>query len=496
MKDIRIERTVLENQGVPCGSQSRPPDQKRKRSKNPLLDFCRFSVNNLQRMQAKSPIAILGVPFDNITLAETCSLAATMIESRYPHYATTVGVDFLIAAQVDVELRRILFDAHLIVAEENLVVWASTMLGNPLSECVTVPNLVPQLLVLAEHKGWRVFLLGGDEAAAQIRARQPKLQLVGAFQPEIKPLLEMDHADILRRLREAKPDVLLVAFGCPTQEKWINMNYREAGVPFVLGAGLNFNFLTGEGHPPQKGGVKFWKFITAVLRQWWQLRSRKKTPPPAQADVMPDPHGNLVIRAPARLDAAAVQTAQAEWQRAVENGHVLFDLSETTFTDSTGVGMLIRLRKRARELDRQFILIAPRPPVQAALKLMKLDEFFTVQASLAGARILMESAAGAAPVTSGVTAQELQIRWTGEITTLNAVELGAYTESELSQVTLDMTVVIDMSRVTFVDSTGIGLMVRFKKNLKRRNINLTFINVSPSVRNVIRATQLEAFLLG
>jgi anti-anti-sigma regulatory factor len=38
-------------------------------------------------------------------------------------------------------------------------------------------------------------------------------------------------------------------------------------------------------------------------------------------------------------------------------------------------------------------------------------------------------------------------------------------------------------------------MVRFKKNLKRRDISLKFSNVSPSVRNVIRATQLEAFLL-
>jgi len=448
-------------------------------------------------MQAKSPIAILGVPFDNVTLAETCALAATMVESRYPHYATIVGVDFLLAAQIDVELRRILFDAHLIVAEENLVVWASRMLGNPLSECVTVPNLIPQLLAVAEQKGLRVFLLGGDEAAAQkIRARQPKLQLVGAFKPEMKPLLEMDHADILRRLRDAKPDILLVAFGCPMQEKWINMNYREAGVPFVLGAGLNFDFLTGEGRPQKKGGVNFWKFTSAVLKQWWRLRSRKKGPPPVQADVMPDPHGNLVIRAPVRLDAAAVSAAQAEWQRAVESGHVLFDLSETTFTDSTGVGMLIRLRKRARELDRQFILIAPRPPVQAALKLMKLDEFFTVQASLTSARILMESSAGAAPVTSGVTEKELSIRWTGEITTLNAVELGAYTESELNQVSPGMNVVIDLSRVTFVDSTGIGLMVRFKKNLKRRDINLTFSNVSASVRNVIRVTQLEAFLLG
>lgn len=448
-------------------------------------------------MLNRSPIAILGVPFDNITLAETTALAAKMIDSRYPHYVTTVGVEFLLAAQTDVELRRILFDAHLIVAEDDTVVWASKILGNPLPGCVTVPNLIPQLFVLAEAKGWRVFLLGGDEPeAAKIRARHPKLRLVGAHKPPDKPLLEMDHTDILRRILEAKPDILLVAFGCPTQEKWINMNYRSAGVPFVLGAGKSFDFLTGEGRKEKTSPRKL-KFVNEVFKQWWKLRQRKRQMPTAsQADVMPDPQGNLVIRAPLRLGALEAQAAQVEWLRAVESGHVFFDLSETTFVDSTGVGTLIRLRKRARELGYQFILIAPRPPVQAALKMMRLDEFFTVQASVAGAKILMESAAGAAPVTSGVTATELQIRWTGEITTLNAVELGAYTESELTQVSPGMSVVIDLARVTFMDSTGIGLMVRFKKNLKRRDINLKFTNVSASVLNVIRATQLESFLLG
>jgi N-acetylglucosaminyldiphosphoundecaprenol N-acetyl-beta-D-mannosaminyltransferase len=456
-------------------------------------------------MQAKSPaakidrapIAILGVPFDNVNLAEMLALAAEMIASGQPHYATTVGVDFLAESLDDVELRRILFDAHLVVAEDKTVVWASKQLGNPLPGNVTVPHLIPQLLAQAEQKNWRVFLLGGDDAVAgKIRARHPKLQLVGAYLPPDKPLLEMDHADILRRLREAKPDILLVAFGSPKQEKWINMNYREAGVPFVLGAGLSFDFLTGTGRSSKRAGKQFWKFILAVLRQWWRLRAKKSPPPVAGADVIPDPHGNLVIHAPARLGAAEARASQAEWLRAVENSHVMFDLANTVFADSTGIGALIRLRKRARELGWQFFLVAPRPPVEAALKLMKLDEFFTIQASLAGARIVMESAAGAPTVTSGVLEAELQIRWTGEVTALNALELGVHTESELSQVTPDMNVVIDLSRVTFVDSTGIGLMVRFKKNLQRRNINMKFANAIASVRNVVRQTQLEEFLLG
>lgn len=443
-----------------------------------------------------APIAILGVPFDNVDLAETLALAEGMITSGQPHYATTVGVDFLAEAMDDVELRRILFDAHLVVAEDKTVVWASKILGNALPGIVTVPQLIPKLLTLAEEKKWKVFLLGGDDVlAAKVRERYPKLQLVGAYAPADLPLLEMDHGDIQRRLHAVRPDILLVAFGSPKQEKWINMNYREAAVPFVLGAGVSFDFLAGD-RPARHAGKQFSKFTRAVLRQWWRLRAKKRGMPVAGPNVLPDPFGNLVIQAPARLDAAETQISQTEWMRAVENSHVMFDLADTVFVDSTGIGALIRLRRRSRELGWQFFLIAPRPPVEAALKMMKLDEFFTIQASIAGARIIMDSAVGAAPVTSDVQEAELLIHWTGEVTALNAVELGAYTESELSQVSPGMRVVIDLSRVTFVDSTGIGLMVRFKKNLKRHDINIKFTGAIVSVRNVVRQTQLEEFLLG
>ena len=238
------------------------------------------------------------------------------------------------------------------------------------------------------------------------------------------------------------------------------------------------------------------KFWLAVLRQWWRLRLKKTSQPGPAAEVLPDPFGNFVVRAPARLGATEVQVAKAEWLRAVENGHVMFDLGETWFADSTGIGTLIRLRKRARELGHQFFLVAPRPPVEAALKLMKLDEFFNIQTSTAGARILLEDARRTPMVTSGVQQNELHINWSGEVTALNAVELGAHTDSELTQATSGMTVVVNLSRLTFVDSTGIGLMLRLKKNLARRGLMLQFQNPSASVRNVLAHTRLEEYLLG
>jgi len=474
---------------------------------------------------SRPPIAILGVPFDAVTTPETLELIGDMIASGQPHYGATANVDFIVQALEDVELRRILFDAHLVMADGMPIVWASKFLGNPLPERVTGSGLIPQLLALAEQKGWKVFFLGGTDqsvatAAANTRAKHPRLQLVGAYSPPFKPLLEMDHLDILRRIREAKPDLLLVAFGCPKQEKWIYMHYRDAGVPFTVGVGATIDFLAGTfKRAPvwmQKSGTEWifrmWQepkrlvrrygkdlrgFAFAIVRQWWQLRSRSQLLAAVKVGATAkDPFGNSIIQAPARLGAGEVNTLQAEWLKTMESGHVLLDLTRTFFADSTGIALLIRLRKRARELGFQFYLISPQPAVLAALRTMKLEEFFNVQTSVTGARFLMESLARSPIVTSALRETALQIRWSGEVAALNAVDLGTYTESELSQTTAGMTVTIDLSRVTFADSSGIGLMLRFKKNLKRRDIDLKFVNPTPSVRNVLRHTRLEAYLLG
>ena len=103
------------------------------------------------------PIAMMGVPFDNVSTSDTIDLIRRMVTSRRPHYLATANVDFLVQASQDVELRRILFDAHLVLCDGTPLVWASRLLGNPLPERVAGSDLVPLLLKVAEEEGYRPF---------------------------------------------------------------------------------------------------------------------------------------------------------------------------------------------------------------------------------------------------------------------------------------------------------------------------------------------------
>jgi len=248
------------------------------------------------------PIAILGVPFDNLTTEESLALTARMVESRRPHHLVTADVDFLIQSQRDVELRRILFEAHLVLCDGAPLLWASELLGNPLPGGVAGPDIAPLLVQLAAEKRYRLFLLGAtpastDRAIGTLRARFPNLIIAGHYSPPFKQLVEMTHAEVLRRVAAARPDILFVALGSQTQEKWIAMHYRTLGVPVCIGVGSTFDFLA-EPHQPvatarKKRWLKWffrlwksprlplgrmirdcWVFSNGIFRQWWQFQSR------------------------------------------------------------------------------------------------------------------------------------------------------------------------------------------------------------------------------
>lgn len=476
-----------------------------------------------------APIAILGVPFDNVTTADTIDIIARMIESRRPHYLATANVDFLVQAQRDVELRRILFDAHLVLCDGTPLLWASKLLGNELTERVAGSDLVPLLLRDAADKGYRVYFLGAAPEVAKrgldrIRSEHPKLQIAGHYSPPYKPLMEMDHDDVIRRIQEAKPDILLVAFGCPKQEKWISMHYQRLGVPVSVGIGGTIDFLAGHrkraprwmqkcglewihrmAQEPGRLGPRYfhdiWSFGLPIMRQWWRLRRSRGALPDRDATAAPvsaQPSSKL-IRMPHRLDSEAVQHGAPLWQCALEGCSCCFlDLSAVEFIDSTGVGLLVRLQKRARAEQKNLILLSTSAATRRALDLMRLHDFFHHAPSLEAAVQMAAGHKSAQPVLLRSSPLEPApvLLWQGEVTAANADEVWNHTRTHLASATRSNgALTLDLGHVSFIDSAGLAVLIRARKFARQNAFHLSFTGLQPPVQNVLRMSRMEDFLL-
>lgn len=488
------------------------------------------------------PLVILGVPFDNVTSDQAVAIIEDMVNSKKPHYLATANVDFTVQALKDPELRHILLEAHMVVCDGMPLVWASKWLGNPLPERVAGSDLVPLLLGLAEQHGWRVFFLGGtpavlEKAMENIRLRHPGLQLAGALSPPFKPLQEMDHQGLCATIRAAKPDLLFVSFGCPKQEKWIAMNYGNAGVPVNVGVGATIDFLAGSvKRAPvwmqrcgiewifrmlqeprrlmRRYGVDLWIFGRAILRQLWLLRRRRRrkiavpeTSQDALVGELPTEPSIAMSDAalhhlPARLDAAEVQASDASWLQRVDKAEfgVIIDASAVTFIDSTGVGMLVRLLKRSRESNCVLVLLAVPEVMLRALRLMRLDTLFSMAETADGAlQLLLRRRAetlGLQVVPPPVSGTSLIMTWAGEVS--NAVLNDLWTETSAmidKAAAADAGVTVDLAAIRFIDSGGVGLMVRLKKYAQRKLVTLHFVKAQPSVQRVVQLLQLEDYLM-
>jgi N-acetylglucosaminyldiphosphoundecaprenol N-acetyl-beta-D-mannosaminyltransferase len=223
-------------------------------------------------------IVITGIPIDNLTMEQTLDYVTKFIASGQPHQVATVNADFIVRAWDDLELRHILQDADLLTADGMPLVWGARLLGVPLAGRVTGADLVPALAQRGAKLGWRFYFLGARpgiaaRAAQILTANHSTLQIVGIDSPPQSTIFDMEPG-MIERIRQAHPDILLVAFGNPKQEKWIHMNLRQMGVPVCIGVGGTFDFIAGEVQRAplwmQRSGLEWLYRLLQEPRRMWR----------------------------------------------------------------------------------------------------------------------------------------------------------------------------------------------------------------------------------
>jgi N-acetylglucosaminyldiphosphoundecaprenol N-acetyl-beta-D-mannosaminyltransferase len=163
---------------------------------------------------------ILGVKIDSLTFKEAIQKIDSLICAQKPSQIVTVNPEFVMAAQKDDEFRRIINQADLAVPDGVGLMLAGRFLGQPFKERITGVDLTWAICKLAEDRGYSVFFLGGGpgvakKAAERIKKIHSRLNIAGYYSG--KP----NDKKTLLTIQKAKPDILLVAFGAPKQDKFI-----------------------------------------------------------------------------------------------------------------------------------------------------------------------------------------------------------------------------------------------------------------------------------
>jgi N-acetylglucosaminyldiphosphoundecaprenol N-acetyl-beta-D-mannosaminyltransferase len=250
--------------------------------------------------QARRRFRIGTIWIDVLTCADALREIEALVNAKRGGAVYTPNVDHVVIAHSHNALQAAYEHASLALADGMPLVWVAPLLGCRLPERVAGSDLFIPLMKLAARRTWRVYLLGGApevaETAATRLAEQFGVNVVGWN----SPVIGQDGSDLtgnsLERVRDARPDIVIVALGNPKQELWIYRAGDALGPAVALGLGAVLDFLVGKqkraprwiaraglewlyrlGHDPgrlwRRYLVRDLRFIRIVVATWWSTRS-------------------------------------------------------------------------------------------------------------------------------------------------------------------------------------------------------------------------------
>jgi N-acetylglucosaminyldiphosphoundecaprenol N-acetyl-beta-D-mannosaminyltransferase len=162
------------------------------------------------------------------------------------------NVNSLTLLQRDPEFRAFYDVADHVFIDGAPVVGLARMTGAPARTVhrIGVLDWIWPLCERAEREGWNVVHLGSGEpvisrARRLILERHPGLALTtisGYFNADDPTA----NAEVLRRIREANPSVLLVGMGMPRQERWVLRHLHELPECGIVTVGGILGYLGGD----------------------------------------------------------------------------------------------------------------------------------------------------------------------------------------------------------------------------------------------------------
>lgn len=189
------------------------------------------------------------------------------IEGRGKRIFAYANAHALNIARNSPEFREFLNSAAVTYPDGQGVCFAAKFLDNELPQPTALTRWIWDIAAFCAQNGYSLFLLGGTEqnaarAAERLRGKHPELRISshhGYFSSS-------EEIDVLNKISAANPNILLVGFGMPRQEMWIQEHLASLPANVILPAGGAIDVAAGARPVPprwiSRGGLE-WLFRLA-----------------------------------------------------------------------------------------------------------------------------------------------------------------------------------------------------------------------------------------
>lgn len=212
-----------------------------------MNDRAFFKGVRMDEQNMPNKVTILGVLFDNMTRKEFLKELYKRMEKKEKTFLVTANPEIVMFAKDNPTYFELLKEADFIAPDGIGIVRASRTLKTPIKERVPGFELMLGLLELANLDKRRVYFIGAKEDVLELTIKNvkkewPNIAIAGHHHGYF------DHSDpqMIKQVKETKPDIVLVAFGYPRQEVWIKNYLEEADFGIAVGVGGSFDVLSGK----------------------------------------------------------------------------------------------------------------------------------------------------------------------------------------------------------------------------------------------------------
>lgn len=220
------------------------------------------------------PLAV----FDG-TLDDAAGWCLDRVRSGEGAKVATANLDFIALARTDAQLRDDLRQSTLVIADGAPVAALARFVGATRTRRAAGVDLVRLLCEQGASEGLRVAFYGGQpdvaaRAASTLETSYPGVQVVEQITPPFGSWTPADRLEDGERLAAADPDLVLVALGCPKQERVIAEFYDAHPRAVWIGVGGTLDFVAGQRRRApelvQRAGLEWTVRFAQEPRRLWR----------------------------------------------------------------------------------------------------------------------------------------------------------------------------------------------------------------------------------